>query len=88
MAKPTHTLYVKKTDASRGRKVGVGWMNDKGWISIRLDPCTQLTDRDDVYINLYPRTEYPKCDTGVDSSDVDPGDPPDYMDETPPLEEP
>lgn len=38
--KPTHTLTVKKKDSSApASKVGVAWMNDKGWLTIQLDPC-------------------------------------------------
>lgn len=55
MAKPTHYLYVKRKDGkSKAMCVGAGWMNEEGWISVQLNPCVTLTDREDVYINLYP----------------------------------
>lgn len=52
-AKPDHELVVKKKDAEYWSKIGVAWTGEWG-ISIRLNPCVQLTDRDDIYIKLRP----------------------------------
>jgi|WetSurSiteA1Bulk_404760.scaffolds.fasta_scaffold08174_1 hypothetical protein len=77
MAKPTHTLYVKRKGTKHGRRVGVGWMNSKGWIYLRLDICTHLTDDTEIYINLYPRVDRETYD--VDNPTPDPGEPPEYL---------
>lgn len=62
MGRPTHVLTVKRKPKNDGDKtvanrIGAGWMNAQGWLSIKLDPCTVLTDREDIYINLYPNEE-------------------------------
>jgi hypothetical protein len=55
MARPTHKLVVKRRAGDeQGRPIGVGWENDKGWISIKLNPCVVISHNDDVYLNLYP----------------------------------
>jgi len=55
MGRPTHVVTVKVKDGdSPAAKVGVAWMNDQGWMSVKLNPCVSLTDRDDIYINIYP----------------------------------
>jgi hypothetical protein len=54
MARPDFKLFVKKKDAKHGVQIGAGWSNDWGGISIKLNTCTVLTDRDDIYITLYP----------------------------------
>lgn len=58
-AKPTHKLTVKKKDGTGiTHRIGSAWQNEKGWFSIQLDPCITLTDRDDVFISLYPNEPY------------------------------
>lgn len=55
MARPTHTLTVKKKDGeSPAKQIGVAWQNDKGWFNIKLNPCVALSDREDIWINMYP----------------------------------
>lgn len=58
MARPTHILTVKRKtegdEKSVTNKIGVAWESKEGWFSIKLDACVVLTDRDDVWINLYP----------------------------------
>lgn len=49
--KPDYRLVVKKKDAKYWSQIGVGWENEFG-INITLNPCTTLTDRDDIYISL------------------------------------
>lgn len=76
---PTHNLVVKRKGSSRFHRAGIAWKNDKGWFSIRLHPCIVLTDRDDIYINLYPRDnkkehEPPPMSDEDDTSDH--GEPP------------
>lgn len=61
MAKPDYFLYAKKKGSKAGAKIGAAWDTDWGSISIKLNPCVVLTDRDDIYINLYTATtEQPK----------------------------
>jgi hypothetical protein len=84
--RPTHSLCVKRKGDKQGRRVGAGWMNEKGWISIKLDPCTCITDRDDVYINLFPNN-YDQAREEPSDGDFDPGEPPEYMDDGSPLPE-
>lgn len=56
---PTHDLCVAERlpDGSLGRKgkVGVGWLNADGSMSISLNPGTVLDWRDNVIINLFER---------------------------------
>ena len=40
--KPTHHVSVLHEPSGRWFKVGVGWQNDKGTISIRLDPFVDI----------------------------------------------
>jgi hypothetical protein len=59
VSKPTHKLIIKKKTSrdappERSYQAGVAWENDKGWISIALDPCTVLKGNDDFFISLYP----------------------------------
>lgn len=53
---PTHYLTVKKKEPkeSKTQYVGVAWMDEYGRISIKIDACVVLTDRDDVWVSLYP----------------------------------
>jgi hypothetical protein len=69
--KPTHVLVVKKKDSDApGRRLGVAWESDKG-ISIRLYPCVTISDRDDVWISLYPyKKDWPST-TPPEDSDPD-----------------
>ncbi len=41
--KPTHHVSVLNKSTDRWYKVGVGWINDKGTISIKLEPYVDLT---------------------------------------------
>lgn len=68
--RPTHLLFVKKKTGGPSLRVGAGWLNEWGGISIQLHPCTVLTDRDDVYINLYENRD----------KDIDKGEPPPLAD--------
>ena len=56
---PTHVVMVKKKDGKSPASIaGVAWrMEDRDWFSIKLNPCTTLTDRDDIYINIYPNRD-------------------------------
>lgn len=61
--KPTHNLCIKRKDQRRVGssafvQVGVGWQNEKGQISIRLDAGVSLNwrDCDDLWITLFPNT--------------------------------
>lgn len=93
MSRPTHVVTVKvKDNDAPASKVGVAWLNQKGWMSIRLNPCVTLTDRDDIYINVYPdkyrdqppRQEQRQRSWAVDDQADDHGPPP-YGDEDVPF---
>lgn len=57
--RPTHNVVVAKKDNAKDRiEVGSGWMNEQGWISIKLRPCVVLSDRDDIFISIYPRKDF------------------------------
>jgi len=55
MARPDYKLCAKKKDAKSkyAPQIGAGWVDEWGNIRIKLNPCVQLDDRDDIYINLY-----------------------------------
>jgi hypothetical protein len=55
MPRPTHALVAKRRNTEEpGRRIGVGWENDKGWIGIKLNPCVVISHNDDVWLNIYP----------------------------------
>jgi len=41
--KPTHELVVRDDETGDYGKIGVGWQNKEGGISIRLNPCSVVT---------------------------------------------
>jgi hypothetical protein len=52
---PTHVLSVKQKRGDRKTpRIGVGWLNADGSISISLNPCVVLTSKDDVFVTLFP----------------------------------
>lgn len=44
-----------KEDVSAGHRIGAGWKNDDGRISIILDHFVRLDGRDEIMINLFPK---------------------------------
>lgn len=60
--KPSHFLYAKRKDdkGKSSARIGAGWINEWGGISLKLNPCVFLTDRDDIYLTLYKNEEQPK----------------------------
>jgi hypothetical protein len=55
MPRPTHALVAKRRGGSGpGRRIGVGWQNEKKWISLKLNPCVVISHSDDVYLSIYP----------------------------------
>ena len=60
MAKPDYNLCAVKDDQKMFHQVGAAWVNDKDQISIRLNPCVTLTDRDDVKLYLFPANQQPR----------------------------
>lgn len=76
MPRPTHALVVKRKNGDGpGRRIGVGWMNNRGWISLKLNPCVVISHNDDVYLNIYPtdqnRDEPPMPDEPPPEDDDD-----------------
>ena len=51
---PTHVLKVKQRDGKASGRVGVGWLNEDGSMTLSLDPCVVLSWKDDVMINAFP----------------------------------
>lgn len=56
-SRPTHVLSVKEREGKGTCRVGVGWLNPDGSVSIQLNPCVVLSARDDVFISLFPVNE-------------------------------
>jgi hypothetical protein len=52
--RPDWILAVKQKDGDDRTVVGAGWNTEHGGISIRLNPCVVLTDREDIWILLKP----------------------------------
>lgn len=70
---PTHVVMVKRKDGSSpASKVGSAWRDERGWFNIRLDPCVTLTDRDDIYINIYPNRDWKGQDEDEDGDERKP----------------
>lgn len=55
--KPTHDLSVVLKDGTRG-KVGCGWLNEDGSISIQLETCVVLESKDIQHLALFKRGEW------------------------------
>ena len=51
---PTHILKVMQREGKGKGRIGVGWLNDDGSMSLSLDPCVVLSWKDDVVINAFP----------------------------------
>ena len=54
---PTHRLVITdKENRHRRTRAGVAWINEKGWISIALNPGVAINynDSKDCFISLYP----------------------------------
>lgn len=60
--KPSHFLYAKrKKDKGKSSvRIGAGWINEWGGISLKINPCVFLTDRDDIYLTLYKNEDQSK----------------------------
>lgn len=55
---PTHDLVIlRKSDGKKGR-IGAGWLNADGSISIVLNPLTTLTEDPNITIRLFLKTPY------------------------------
>ena len=48
--KPDFILSVKVKDTTSTRRCGVAWKNPDGSISIKLDPCTEISWRDNGFL--------------------------------------
>lgn len=60
---PNYVLMVKpKRQNAVATKVGVGWMDERGRVSVKLHPCTILHWQDDLWISLYPDRNNPPGD--------------------------
>ena len=58
--KPSHFLYAKRKSGGSSVRIGAAWPNKWGGISIKLNPCVFLTDRDDIYLNIYENKDQEK----------------------------
>lgn len=52
---PDYTLSVLNKATGDQGKVGVGWIDSRGFIRIRLNPCVTLTHSSDLVITLFKR---------------------------------
>lgn len=43
VTKPTHELKAKDVETGDYGKIGVGWMNEDGSVSIKLSPCVTVS---------------------------------------------
>jgi hypothetical protein len=55
-AKPTHQLKIRDKATGEVSLVGVAWINEKGWFSIKLNAHVVLSEVQlrDSYLSLYP----------------------------------
>lgn len=52
---PDYNLKIStKAGKKRTTLAGVGWQNDKGHITIQLNPCIVLAYDENLYITLFP----------------------------------
>jgi len=58
--RPDYILVVKRRDGEDRTYAGAGWTTEHGGISLKLNPCVVLTDREDVWLLLKPNDEKPK----------------------------
>ena len=49
-----HLSAIHKPSGRSAGKLGAGWMNNDGSVSIVLDPCVVLSGNDDISIRLFP----------------------------------
>lgn len=54
---PDYILSVKDRETNVSTKVGAGWLNEKGHISVRINPCVVIDWKDDVFVTLFPNDE-------------------------------
>jgi hypothetical protein len=78
--RPAYRMVVEHKETKARTRVGVAWVNEKGWISIKLSPCVVLSgDRNDIFISLYPNEDdhAPRDDRTPPLADsiAKPGDP-------------
>ena len=77
MAKPDYNLCVTQEDRTGFSQVGAAWVNDKGQIRIKLNPCVTLSDRSDIKIFLFKaKPNWKDEHRGGNQSDLDYGPPP------------
>ncbi len=55
--RPDYILVAKKKDGEDRTYVGAAWKTKYDGISIRLNPCVTLSDREDVWLILQPNDE-------------------------------
>lgn len=83
--KPDFNLSAKPRDGRLGGKVGAGWKNTDGSISIQLNVGVTLSWNDELFIGLFPAGEWrgrSKHRTPHEKSD-----PADYDERSPDLED-
>lgn len=56
--KPDFILKARLKGTTKStRRIGSGWANENGSVSIQLDPCTVLHWKDECFITLFPVEE-------------------------------
>jgi hypothetical protein len=58
--KPDFNLSTLNTETEVRGRVGAGWKERDGSISIKLNPCVVLNAHDPINLRLFPATEYNK----------------------------
>lgn len=66
--KPNYRLKTFDTKSEKNGRIGAGWLNDNGSISIVLDPAVVLGIQPNVAITLWPIEEGQREPDSTDSS--------------------
>lgn len=74
MAKPDYNLCVVQEDRKGFSQLGAAWVNDKGQIQIKLNPCVTLSDRSDIKIYLFKAETTWRDNRRSDSKPINPDD--------------
>lgn len=75
--KPDYDVSVVRKGTEYKGRVGAGWKNDKGQITIKLAPFVVLEAKDDLQITLFPVSadEYRPSEVPGEPPPRDPGPP-------------
>lgn len=60
---PTHHLKVLDKTTDERAKIGAGWLNADGSISVVLNPCVVIQNDKNLVYTLFPVTKSTKSDS-------------------------